>query len=148
MKAKLRTLKRVRHVRERLRNAASATLEVADRRYLSTREMHDGAAGTLTDLLDSALERLMTIRGVNDLSLFDETRGLAARNIVDAAEEMAAASAVSEQLRGELRLKERDLRSTDRVIDRVRDEIDHLERREEQKLVDDLAGFRWRRSTG
>ena len=137
-----RAVKALRNVRERMRDAAAATHVVAaaarDTSRAALNEQHE----RMTAFLDDAPEVLAAARTIHELDQVAETTGVHRIAIADANARHVDAVAVTEQTAGKLRERTRQLRTAERLVERVDDSAAKLAARDEQRGNDDLAARR------
>ena len=145
MNAKLRAIRKVREARRRLRDHAAAATVAAEQHLTQAAEDRELAEDGLERIIDGANSRLVERPNATVLMLFDDERTRAVRNIDHAGEAVLTAQGESEKARNALRLRERDLRSSEKLMDRMRAEQEATLARGEQRLADDLSATRLRR---
>ena len=135
-----RTVRALRDARKRLRDAAAADYAVAS--GISSRALDDAnAADALVDAsLAGAVMRLAEARNVADLdhvrALIDDDRAIAAAAKVQAKNAADAADMSAQALAS----RERQLRSVEKLIERMDGERARGEAKADQRMTDDRAG--------
>ena len=138
-------LRRVGEARRRLRDAAAGDLAGSDTRLQHTQAEQASADDQLSSLLDDAAARFARVQAASGLMLADEEREAATLHLVRTGQAVQLAAAEREKRRVQLERRERELRTTEKLLEAERVERRHDERRGEQALADDLGGAKaWR----
>ncbi len=143
MSADLKLLGKVCAARKRLRDVAAGRVDEAEARRRAAEELLKRASGDLLDHLDHASERLSG--SGTALLRFEWERTLLVADARSAERSSTAATAQSTELRGQLMVRERALRSTEKVRERVASDRERDADKAEQISSDDLSGSRSRR---
>jgi hypothetical protein len=143
MRTRIDRIRRVRDIRKRVRDLAAAQALAGELRVRGAELEHEKATQAHTGLLEDAAARLMEL-GVKDLLLLDGSRKYALYAIEQRKRYHERMARESAPLRRALGQRERELRLTERLLDRARDERDVQEGKAEQKAADDLAGARFK----
>ncbi len=142
MTARPRTIRLLKDVRSRLRDAAAAAhanaAAVRDQRAAELAESED----TLETVLDEAAIALARARHIYDIEQVDEDTGVHRLEVIAAADRHAVASAASNQAADHLRERTRQLRTAERLVELVDEHYARAEARTEQRHTDDLAARR------
>jgi hypothetical protein len=142
MTIKPRVVRALKDARTRLRDAAAAAHTTAtahsDR---SARELGDEHE-SLEAALDAATEALAAARTVDELDRVAGATGAYRLSVADAMERHAAASAATATAADRLRERTRQLRTAERLVERVERHRARRESRAEQHRSDDLAARR------
>jgi hypothetical protein len=140
--AKPRTIRLLKDVRTRLRDAAAAAhanaAALRDQRAAELQESED----TLETVLDEAAISLSRARNIFDVEQVDEDTGVHRLEVLEAANRHAVASAASNASADRLRERARQLRTAERLVELVDDHYARVEARNEQRHTDDLAARR------
>lgn len=146
MTRKRKALTRLRDARGRLRDIEAArTAQAAARREQEERGLI-AANRDLVSAVVNACERMARARAIGELEAAHEEVGTARDNVEFARRQVMAAEASRRAAADQLGRRERELRTTERALDRVTSaERRELDRRE-QLMVDDLVGARLARS--
>jgi hypothetical protein len=142
MSKKLKLLQKVLDVRERLRDAASATAQIAESKKLHAETEHQRAKDAHDAILDESNERLVQASEVRTLIELDAERILAEHITRERAKEMRAKTVEADKAREQLRARSRDVRVFEKVIEDVRVARDKRIAKHEQGLADDIVGWR------
>jgi len=139
-----RAVRALKDVRTRLRDVAAASAAMAndarDHSHLALVSEHD----KLEEYLDAAGGELSAARTVHELGRVAETTGVYRLDVVDAAARHAHAERAAEAASDRLRDSARQLRSTEKLHERLVGERTKDEARGEQRLNDDIASARRR----
>jgi flagellar biosynthesis chaperone FliJ len=142
MTIKPRTARALRDARTRLRDAAAAAHSTAaavrDRSAQALEDEHE----SLEAALDAASDALAEARTIHELDRVADHTSAYRLSVADAMERHADASAATETTAGQLRERTRQLRTAERLVDRIER---HRARREsiaEQRRTDDLTARR------
>jgi len=142
MTIKPRVARALKDARTRLRDAAAAAHSTAaadsDR---SAREV-EGEHETLQTALDTACHALAEARTVHDLDRVADTTGEYRLSLADAMQRHADASAVTATAADRLRERARQLRTAERLVERIDEFRARREARAEQVRSDDMAARR------
>jgi flagellar biosynthesis chaperone FliJ len=142
MTIKPRTVRALKDARARLRDAAVAAHSTASAQSdRSARELED-THESLQTALDTAADLLAGARSVHELDQVAETTGADRLLVDDAVQRHATAVTATETAAGQLRERTRQLRTAERLVDRVERHRARRESRAEQRRNDDLAARR------
>lgn len=142
MKSKMRFLQRVKRSRTRLRDAAALELAAADMERRRRLDDYHKSAEELERAVEGAAEVYGSVSNSNQLAaLGDEMQAL--RFAVQVAQQDYAAA--NREVQGKstvLHGRERELRATEKMMERIAKEQSKKRDREEQRGADDLSGAR------
>lgn len=144
MTIKPRTIRSVRNARERLRDVAAARHAHSWQAREIAAEQLEREHDTLDDFLDEAPTILAAATGVHDLDRLADSTSELRLAVESAATASEAADQANERTGHELRERTRQLRSAERLAERVDRERRVLDARTEQHLCDDLVAARRR----
>jgi hypothetical protein len=137
--SKLKTLKRLQSVRERVRDVSAARASVAQRDVAAANAAVDAAVDAHTQR--NQAPPIRSTRAIDWLGFADEIGRL--REYIDFTEdERKKALARAQIAQKELAEKERSLRTCERQIEVTRADISDRQLQSEQRLADDLSGSR------
>ncbi len=142
MSDRSKRLVRLQALRERIRDAAAGAVVVQEQVVREESARTDAARETLDALVAEPEKQLRRVKGVADLELVDAERRAARFDLQAREEALSAAEDEAARRRGVLHAKERDLRQTERLLERERASIAADGRRTEQKTADDLSAAR------
>jgi flagellar export protein FliJ len=134
-----RVVRALRDARERLRDVAAATHATATTAAERSEAELADSCDRLEVFLDDASQALASARNVHDLGHVADVSGAYRLEILDARARHDDATAASERTATALRERTRQLRSAERLVDRVQDHHTKRELRTEQRDNDDLA---------
>lgn|GEM_PF-2424210 len=142
MKSKMRFLQRVKRSRTRLRDAAALELAAADIERRRRLDEYSRSADELEHAVGSAAERLGRVANANQLLAFgDEVEAL--RHAVRLAQQgYAAANREVQGKSNTLHERERELRASEKLMERLAKETAKKLDRDEQRSADDLSSAR------
>lgn len=145
MSPRIRALARVQRTRKKLRDAAAGELLAAEQasREASARELE--AHANLERVLDEATERLSNARSVTPFFELGDHRDAATRQIIDAQQSRRGAEHAAAARRAYLATRERELRRTEKLLDREKERFLQDQSQAEQKQQDDQTAARLRR---
>ncbi len=146
MSPKKKLIKRVCDVRKRIRDVAAGKAQQDEERRLEARETEERIEQVFDTLLDEAPERFAAESSARSLLRFDDERGATRRQLQVAEKNTATATAASERSRAVMFERERELRSSEKLLERTHNEESAKFRRAEQMGVDDMSGSRGGRS--
>ena len=146
MTRNLKTLRRLADARERLRDAEAQKVADAERIRRERDAIESRISATAGRIQSEAPERLLGARAIVDLEIVAMDVTAAAAAAKEARTQATAARQLAEQATGRLREKERELRMAQKLVSRVRGEIEIEADKREQRMADDLAGARARRT--
>lgn len=142
MSVRPRQLRAVIAARGRLRDLAGAVHAQNSAAEQQAAAIASSAAAELEIAIVSARERMATSAGIAELMrIADELAGDQAQAVA-AAEERDAAEARTRQSAAALRLRERELRTVERVLEDNRTQLELASDRLEQRVTDDHGGRR------
>ncbi len=142
MSVRPRQLRAVIAARGRLRDLAGAVHAQNSAAEQQAAANASSAAAELEIAIVSARERMATSAGIAELMrIADELAGDQAQAVA-AAEEREAAEARTRQSAAALRLRERELRTVERVLEDNRTQLELASDRLEQRVTDDHGGRR------
>lgn len=137
-----RTLRSLHNARERVRDVAAARHSTAaharDQATKQLEQDHD----TLDEFLDEACTVLADVTTVHQLDRLAQAATELRHVVADATKVQQTAVAVSDRTASELRLRTRELRTLERVAERLEVERSQRDARTEQTTQDDLAARR------
>ncbi|RMH42238.1 MAG: hypothetical protein D6689_08810 [Deltaproteobacteria bacterium] len=136
----------MRDSRKRLRDAAAAAAAMANERHRISVERLQRAHRALDARKRGAADELMAASSATAIWLLDAELAQLKHRVAVAAREATAAEVEASRATRKLIEAERDLRATDKHIDRLRSAIDRRAAKAEQIAVDDLSARRARRS--
>lgn len=142
MSDRSRRLVRLQALRERIRDAAAGAVNAQEQVVRDEASKTDAAREVLTVLLANPDAQLRRVKSAADLELVDGERRAARLDVVAREKALADAEAEASRRRTVLHAKERDLRTTERLLERERASIAADGRRTEQKSADDLSAAR------
>ena len=142
MTMKIRVVRALRDVRTRLRDAAAAApAHAAVLRDRSAQELQ-AESDQLETALDGAAGELAAARTVHDLARVADETGAYQISVADATKRHELALAESETTADRLRERARQLRTAERLVERVDYRRARRESRAEQRRADDLNARR------
>ena len=146
MKRKIKTLKRLKTVREHLRDAAAAERAVAEgqwqqrnRQLAAARSRHARASQLLSTQLESAA-------CVSDIELIRSELAASREQLLRARQAVVESRLVAETKSAEVQRCERSLRTSERLLARLTSEHSASTAKAEQREHDDISASRHRRS--
>lgn len=142
MTIKPRVVRALKDARTRLRDVAAAAHAVALADAEDTAEHLKIEEDTLEMALDDAATTLAEARSVYDLDEVEEVTGVYRIAVADAQVRHAEAIGHSETTGEHLRVRARQLRTAERLVERVEDIHARHEARAEQRGADDMAARR------
>jgi hypothetical protein len=137
--ARPRTLRRLVALRQRLRDVAGAKAQALEMERLDAVAREEGFREERAGLLENGVPGMV---GVRALLLLEDTRVAFDAAIVDAHGVVVGAEERSAQARVAVRQRERELRTTERKLEQVLDELERRRVRDEQRTNDDLSPHR------
>jgi len=142
MTIKPRVVRALKDARARLRDVAAAAHSTASAHSdRSARELA-GEHESLSSALDAAVDDLAAARTVHDLDQVAAATSEYRMSLAEAMQRHAEAAAATETAADHLRVRTRQLRTAERLVDRVEEHRAKREARAEQHRADDLAGRR------
>jgi flagellar biosynthesis chaperone FliJ len=142
MTMRIRVVRALRDVRTRLRDAAAAAhSNAAVVRDRSAQELQS-EFDQLENALDGAADELAAARSVHDLARVADEAGSYQISVADATKRHEVALAESETTAGRLRESARQLRTAERLVERVDHRRARRESRAEQRRTDDINARR------
>lgn len=142
MTMKIRVVRALKNARTRLRDVAAAAHSTAavnrDRSAQELQDEHD----SLEAALDEAADSLAAARNVHELDRVAEATELYRLSVADAAQRHQVALAASEITADALRERTRQLRTAERLYERVEHRRARRESRAERTRADDMAARR------
>lgn len=142
MTQKRKALSRLRDARGRLRDLEAARTAVAAAKLDEKERGLTAANHDLVTALVDACDRLARARAVGDLEAAHEGIGHARDGVLAARKQVAIAAEARRAAAALLSKRERELRTTERVLDRVTTAERREGDRREQLMLDDLTGAR------
>lgn len=142
MTHKRKALSRLRDARGRLRDLEAARAAVAAARLDEKERSLRAADHDLVTALVEACDRLASARAVGDLEAAHEGVDHARGGVLAARKQVAVAAEARRAAAAQLSKRERELRTTERVLDRVTTAERREGDRREQRMLDDLTGAR------
>lgn len=142
MSASVKALGRVRRVRERLRDAAAGAVFREEARRADADRARAEAARVEEQRLSEARQDISSASSGVVLLRIGELLRHARERRVDAERVLAQAEASLAPLRAELVRRGRELRVVERLLERAVRLRNSAERREEQRVADDLSAAR------
>ena len=144
MSVRPRQLRAVIAARERLRDLAGAAHAQAAAAELHAQAAATSASADLDQAIADARDRMATGAGLHELMrIADELAGDRA-HVQAAEQERLAAGVRAQESAAALRLRERELRTVERVLEDRRDQLAVSAERGEQRVTDDHGGRRGR----
>ena len=143
MKSKLEMLRRIRQARERMRDLAASEVVAAEGERMRCDAERARKDGLRLEIIDQAEKRFNVAAKITDIEKIGLEMCDADRYLSDAEQELSKAAEVSQEASAHLRERERDLRLSEKLVDRTRKEITKAEAKEEQAMVDDITASRW-----
>lgn len=143
MTYRLKALERVLTVRERLRDAASATAANADRTHAQADAVRIAARSAVETLYSNAPARMSSVSSIGELVRFDAERVLSQHVAREADKAAEKARAEAERSRTALRARSRDVRVFEKAILDTRTARELHESKREQTMADDLTSWRF-----
>jgi flagellar export protein FliJ len=135
-----RTVRALRDARRLLRDAAAAEWNDATTTSQRYAEAASAADDEADETLDRAVDALAQARTVHDLHRVAETVAQSRAEADEAARVARAAEAQAAAARERLVTRERQLRTVDRLLDRMHAERARGDAKSDQSLADDRAG--------
>ena len=115
---------------------------MADEQVAQAQGREDGERVARHALLEQAADRLTAAQGARALLEFDDDRQAGEARLKEAGQARQQACGEADKRRSHLRSRERELRTCERLLERVVHELTSRENRLEQILVDDIVSFR------
>lgn len=142
MTQKRRALVRLRDARGRLRDIEAARTSQAAAHQSAQEQELATANRDLVSAVVAACERMARARGIADLEAAHQDVEMARDQVSDAQGSVIAATEARRKAAEILAQRERELRTTERVLDRLATAERRESDRREQRMVDDLVGAR------
>ena len=142
MSDRSKRLVRLQALRERIRDAAAGAVGEQEQVVRVESARTDAARETLDALMTDPVRQLARVKSVADLELVEGERRAARFDVKTREQALVEAEEEAARRRVVLHAKERDLRTTERLLDRERASIAADGRRTEQKSADDLSAAR------
>ena len=142
MSDRSKRLVRLQALRERIRDAAAGAVGEQEQVVRVESARTDAARETLDALMTDPVRQLARVKSVADLELVERERRAARFDVKTREQALVEAEEEAARRRVVLHAKERDLRTTERLLDRERASIAADGRRTEQKSADDLSAAR------
>ena len=142
MTIKPRAARALRDARTRLRDAAAAAHSTAAAESDRSARAVEGEHETLETALDAATTALADARTIHELDRVADHTSAYRLSLADAMQRHADAAAVTETTAGQLRERTRQLRTAERLVDRIEEHRARRESRAEQRSTDDLTARR------
>jgi Flagellar FliJ protein len=142
MTQKLKMLGRIKNTRKRVRDASAAAVATAETARVQAEGQMEDSSEALDELYRDASTRFVGTVTVRQLWQYDLERHGAIADLRVAELRALEATRRAELTRKELAEKERELRKTEKAIERQKAEEHMKDRRAEQKTSDDANGRR------
>lgn len=142
MTIKPRVVRALKDARARLRDVAAAEHSTASAQADSAARALEDEHESLQSALDAASDALAGARTVHELDRVAAHTSEFRLSVAEAMQRHADAAAVTETTAGRLRERTRQLRTAERLVDRVERYRAKRESRAEQHRTDDLTGRR------
>lgn len=142
MTIKPRVVRALRDARTRLRDVAAAAHSTATAESDRSARALEGEHETLQAALDAATDALATARTIHDLDRVADHTSEYRMSLGEAMQRHADAAAATETAASRLRERTRQLRTAERLVDRVERHRARRESRAEQRRTDDLTARR------
>jgi flagellar biosynthesis chaperone FliJ len=137
-----RAARNVRDLRTRLRDIAAASHASTVAVQQRSREALDAERRALDQHLDTAEHELLDARSVYDIETFDEDTGVHRIAIADAAKQFDDDTTQTKISEAALRERARQLRSSEKLVERLEQGIAVREAANEQRANDDISARR------
>jgi hypothetical protein len=144
MTVRPRQLRAVIAARGRLRDLAGAAHAQAAAAELHAAAAANHAAADLEDAIASARDRMATGAGIAELMRIADELASDRAHVAAAEQARRSAGLRAQESAHQLRLRERELRTVERVLDDCRDRLAVTAERTEQRITDDHGGRRGR----
>jgi flagellar export protein FliJ len=145
MSKKLKQLERIKINRGRLRDIAAIEAAAMDVRRQRSLARLSATADLLADTIDAASDRFAEADSASDLIAYEHEVSSVKTVVRDAEADCAKAHKQAEHATERLRARERDLRATEKLVERVRKAQTLQTDRAEQRLNDDISAAKMRR---
>lgn len=147
MKRKIMMLHRLTTARKRMRDIASSASQHAEEARLQAERVEMSAQSELETLLDDAEARFAAASHANELLMFAREHAHAKTALEGARTAADRRRSEAEKKRAILAERARELKTSERVRDRLVAELDSKIKQSEQKTADDLAAAKHGRSS-
>lgn len=137
-----RAARNVRELRTRLRDIAAASHAVTIAAQQRSLEALEAERRALDEHLDTAEVELLEARSIHDLESFDEDTGVHRVAVADAAKHYDDHTMQTRLSEAALRERARQLRSAERLVDRLEQSMAAREAATEQRNNDDISARR------
>ena len=137
-----RAARTVRELRTRLRDIAAASHASSVAARERSREALDAERRALDAHLDTAEQELQDARSIHDIEMFDEDTGVHRIAIADAAQRFAEDTAQTQVSEAALRERARQLRSAEKLVERIDRGVASRDAAIEQRAHDDISARR------
>lgn len=134
-----RAAKSVRDLRTRLRDLAAASHAGTVAKRDQSRDALVAEHAALEEHLDTAHHTLAGARSVYDLQMIDEDTGVHRLCIADATKQLDVDTKQTHVSEAALRERARELRSAEKLVERIEDTLSRREATAEQRANDDIA---------
>lgn len=134
-----RAARNVRDLRTRLRDIAAASHASTVAAQQRSREALDAERRALDEHLDTAEHELLDARSVYDIETFDEDTGVHRIAIADAAKRFDDDTTQTKVSEAALRERARQLRSAEKLVERLEQGVAVREAANEQRANDDIS---------
>jgi flagellar biosynthesis chaperone FliJ len=137
-----RAARNVRDLRTRLRDIAAASHASTVAAQQRSQQALDAERRALDEHLDTAQHELLDARSVYDIETFDEDTGVHRIAIADAAKQFADDTTQTRISEAALRERARQLRSAEKLVERLEHGVSVREAANEQRANDDISARR------
>jgi hypothetical protein len=137
-----RAARNVRELRTRLRDIAAASHATTVAAQTRSREALDAERRALDAHLDTAEYELLDARSIYDIETIDEDTGVHRIAIAEATQRLTEDTAQTRLSEANLRERARQLRSAEKIVDKLEQGIAYRETTAEQRTNDDIAARR------
>ena len=134
-----RAAKSVRDLRARLRDLAAASHAGTVAQRDRSRDALAAEEAALEEHLDSAQHTLLDARSIYDLQMIDEDTGVHRLSITAATKQLANDTKQTQLSETALRERARQLRSAEKLVERIQDSLTRKEATAEQRANDDMS---------
>jgi flagellar biosynthesis chaperone FliJ len=142
MTIKPRVARALKDARTRLRDAAAAAHSTASAESDRSARAVESEHGTLEAALDVANDALAAATTVHELDRVADHTSAYRLSLADAMQRHADAAAATELTAGQLRERTRQLKTAERLVERIEEHRAVRESRDEQRRSDDLTARR------
>ena len=137
-----RAARNVRDLRTRLRDIAAASHASTGAAQQRSREALDAEHRALDEHLDTAQHELLEARSVYDIETFEEDTGVHRIAILDAAKQFDDHTSQAKLSEEALRERARQLRSSEKLVERLEHGVAVRDAANEQRANDDISARR------